>query len=81
MMAWLAMAVLLFAALCLSVLRIPAHAHAALRVFGGGGAAQAAAMAAAQLGGAEERFAFGRAVSRLYEMQSPAYLEKSRARG
>lgn len=35
---------------------------------------QAAAEAAALLGGAEERFAFARAVSRLYEMQSPLFL-------
>lgn len=34
----------------------------------------AAAEAAALLGGAEERFAFARAVSRLYEMQSPLFL-------
>ena len=38
------------------------------------GAAQAAAAAANLLGGAEERFAFARAVSRLYEMQGPLYL-------
>lgn len=30
-------------------------------------------VAAAQLGGAEERFMFARAVSRLYEMQTPRY--------
>jgi hypothetical protein len=35
---------------------------------------QAAAEAAALLGGAEEKFAFARAVSRLYEMQSPLFL-------
>lgn len=36
----------------------------------------AAAQAAAQnLGGVEEKFAFARAVSRLYEMQSHAYLQ------
>lgn len=40
---------------------------------------QAAAEAAALLGGAEERFAFARAVSRLYEMQSPLFAA-SRAR-
>eukprot|EP00798_Chlamydomonas_sp_ICE-L_P007742 gene7742-917_t len=34
----------------------------------------AAREAAARLGGAEEQFAFRRAVSRLYEMQSPMYL-------
>lgn len=33
-----------------------------------------AAAAAARLGGAEERFAFARAVSRLYEMQGELYL-------
>ncbi|KAL4438248.1 hypothetical protein ABPG77_010609 [Micractinium sp. CCAP 211/92] len=39
-------------------------------------ATAAEAAAAAQcLGGVEERFAFARAVSRLYEMQSPLYLE------
>lgn len=38
-------------------------------------ATTSAAMAAAQnLGGMEEKFAFKRAVSRLYEMQSKAYL-------
>jgi len=36
--------------------------------------------AAAALGGAEERFAFARAVSRLYEMQSALYV-RSRPRG
>lgn len=36
-------------------------------------AAEAAA-AAQRLGGVEERFAFARAVSRIYEMQSPLYL-------
>lgn len=35
---------------------------------------QAAAEAAALLGGAEEKFAFARAVSRLYEMQSPLFV-------
>jgi len=33
----------------------------------------AAAEAAALMGGREEQFAFSRAVSRLYEMQSPLY--------
>ncbi len=42
--------------------------------------AAAARAAAAALGGAEERFAFARAVSRLYEMQSALYV-RSRARG
>ncbi len=37
----------------------------------------AAREAAARLGGAEERFAFARAVSRLHEMQSPVYLTLS----
>ena len=46
----------------------------------GGGAAAAAAAVAAALGGAEERFAFARAVSRLYEMQSAMYV-RARARG
>lgn len=41
---------------------------------------QTAAAAANLLGGAEERFAFARAVSRLYEMQAPLYLQ-SRPRG
>jgi hypothetical protein len=36
--------------------------------------------AAAALGGAEERFAFARAVSRLYEMQSAVY-RAARPRG
>jgi len=35
---------------------------------------QAALAAAQALGGAEEQFAFARAVSRLWEMQSPLYL-------
>ena len=39
----------------------------------------AAAAAAARMGGMEEQFAFKRAVSRLHEMQSPAFL-KSRSR-
>jgi predicted ATPase len=39
----------------------------------------AARAAAAALGGAEERFAFARAVSRLYEMQSALYI-RARAR-
>lgn len=34
----------------------------------------AARAAAAALGGAEEKFAFARAVSRLYEMQSALYV-------
>ena len=34
----------------------------------------AAAAAAARMGGMEEQFAFKRAVSRLHEMQSRAYL-------
>lgn len=34
----------------------------------------AAAAAAARMGGMEEQFAFKRAVSRLHEMQSAAYL-------
>ena len=34
---------------------------------------EAAREAAARLGGAEEQFAFARAVSRLHEMQSPVY--------
>ncbi|KAG2426188.1 hypothetical protein HXX76_013169 [Chlamydomonas incerta] len=38
------------------------------------GGAAALAAAAGALGGAEERFAFRRAVSRLLEMQSPAYI-------
>jgi predicted ATPase len=42
-------------------------------------AAEAAA-AAALLGGAEERFAFARAVSRLFEMQSPLFAA-ARGRG
>ena len=33
--------------------------------------------ATARLGGAEEQFAFARAVSRLHEMQSPVYLTAS----
>ena len=33
-----------------------------------------AAATAQRLGGAEERFAFARAVSRLHEMQGPLYL-------
>lgn len=37
----------------------------------------AAKEAAARLGGAEEQFAFARAVSRLHEMQSPVYLTAS----
>jgi predicted ATPase len=37
-------------------------------------AAEAAA-ATARLGGVEERFAFARAVSRLYEMQTPLYID------
>jgi hypothetical protein len=35
---------------------------------------EARKQATALLGGAEEQFAFKRAVSRLYEMQSPSYL-------
>ncbi|GBF94229.1 hypothetical protein Rsub_06499 [Raphidocelis subcapitata] len=42
--------------------------------------APAAAAAADALGGAEERFAFARAVSRLYEMQGPLYA-RARPRG
>ena len=34
---------------------------------------EAAQAVAASLGGMEEKFAFARAVSRLYEMQSPLY--------
>ena len=41
----------------------------------------AAAMAAAMLGGAEERFAFARAVSRLHEMQGELYLASRPRRG
>ena len=37
----------------------------------------AAREAVARLGGAEEQFAFARAVSRLHEMQSPVYLTAS----
>ena len=37
--------------------------------------ADAAAAASAQLGGAEEQFAFARAVSRLHEMQSEKFLQ------
>ncbi len=40
----------------------------------GGVAPVHGASAVRSLGGLEERFAFSRAVSRLYEMQSPRYL-------
>jgi hypothetical protein len=39
----------------------------------GGVAPVQGATAAQSVGGLEERFAFSRAVSRLYEMQSPRY--------
>lgn len=41
--------------------------------------AEGLAIAQAQIGGVEEKFAFARAVSRLYEMQSDIYL-RSRPR-
>jgi predicted ATPase len=40
---------------------------------GGVAPVRSSAETAALLGGMEERFAFSRAVSRLYEMQSPLY--------